>query len=337
MTRIPTWPITALLSLCLALGMVGCGRAAPSGESSTHTDEDHHEGKDHEGEQHGEDHEEEERGGAIHLADATQRALGMTVMPAELKPLEQTLEVTGQIAQDTDRLAHVNAPEAGTLKEWLVTIGQQGGAQTPVAGVLSNPSDTPLQVLAPRSGLVLGLHTTVGTSVDPLTSLMTIADLSQVWATFDVYEQDVALVQVGQRLEARSVAYPDQVFPGKIVFVSPQVDQHTRTIKLRAQVENPDYALRLGMFVTGTLYIPTADEALVVPHEAIQRLNDERVVFVQTGPETFEARDVQIGNETGRQVEIREGLKPGEQVVAAGSFHLKAELLKGTLEEGHAH
>ena len=91
------------------------------------------------------------------------------------------------------------------------------------------------------------------------------------------------------------------------------------------------------MFVTGTLYIPTADEALVVPHEAIQRLNDERVVFVQTGPETFEARDVQIGNETGRQVEIREGLKPGEQVVAAGSFHLKAELLKGTLEEGHAH
>ncbi|MDP3723882.1 MAG: efflux RND transporter periplasmic adaptor subunit [Candidatus Omnitrophota bacterium] len=318
MSRIRPWPITALLALCLALGMVGCGRAGPSGESSTHTDEEH---------------EGEERGGAIHLAQATQQALDMTVMPAELKPLEQTLEVTGHIAQDTDRLAHVNAPEAGTLKELLVTIGQQVVAETPVAIVASNSSGTPVQVAAPRSGLVLGLHASVGASVDPLTSLMTIADLSQVWATFDVYEQDVALVQVGQRLEAQSVAYPDRVFPGKIVFVSPQVDQHTRTIKLRAQVENPDYALRLGMFVTGTLYIPTADEALVVPHEAIQRLEDERVVFVQTGPETFEARDVQIGNETGRQVEILAGLNAGEQVVAAGSFHLKAELLKDTLED----
>jgi multidrug efflux pump subunit AcrA (membrane-fusion protein) len=329
--------MTALLSLSLAFGIVGCGRAAPSGESSEHTDEDHHAEKQHKGEEHGEEHEGEERGGALHLAQATQQALELTVVPAEVKLLEHTLDVTGQIAQDTDRLTHVNAPEAGTLNELLVTIGQRVEAQTPVATLTSNSSETAIQVTAPRSGLVLGLHTTVGASVDPLTSLMTIADLSQVWATFDVYEQDVALVQVGQRLEVRSVAYPDRLFPGKIVFISPQVDQHTRTIKLRAQVENPDYALKLGMFVTGTLYIPTAEEALVVPHDAIQRIEEERVVFVQTGPETFEARDVQVGSETQRHVEILEGLKPGERVVAAGSFHLKAELLKGTLEEGHAH
>src|SRR3990167_3978137 len=262
--RQPQWK---LIPLCLLALLAGCER--------------------HQAEQE-ETRKEDAQMATIHMASATQQALSLQVVPAELKPLEQALQVTGQIAQDTDRLAHVNAPEAGTLKEWFVTIGQQVEAQTPVAVVLSNPSDTPLQVLAPRSGLVLGLHTTVGTSVDPLTSLMTIADLSQVWATFDVNEQDVALVQVGQRLEARSVAYQDQVFPGKIVFVSPQVDQHTRTIKLRAQVENPNYALKLGMFVTGTLYIPTAKDALVIPHAALQRIEDERVVFVQTGPETFE-------------------------------------------------
>jgi cobalt-zinc-cadmium efflux system membrane fusion protein len=166
---------------------------------------------------------------------------------------------------------------------------------------------------------------------------MTIADLSQVWATFDVYEQDVALVQVGQRIEAQSVAYPDRTFPGTVVFVSPQVDQHTRTIKVRAQVENADYALKLGMFVTGTLYIPMAEETLVVPHAAVQRIEDERVVFVQTEPETFEARDVQTGKETRAYIQILDGLKVGEPVVASGSFHLKAELLKGTFEEGHAH
>lgn len=309
--------VVIFTGLLLPLVLFGCGRSPQAPQSMEHEEEGHRE--------------------AIHLLQATQQALGVTVVPAELKPLEQTLQVTGQIAQDTDRLVHVNAPEAGTLKELLVTIGQRVEKQSPVAVVTSNPQQTPLQVLASRAGLILGIHTNVGASVDTLSSLMTIADLSQVWATFDVYEQDIALVQLGQRIEVQSVAYPDRIFSGQVVFVSPQVDQHTRTIKVRAQVENPDYALKLGMFVAGTLYIPTADEALVVPHEAIQRLEEERVVFVQTGPETFEARDVQIGNETGRQVEILEGLKPGEAVVAFGSFHLKAELLKGSLEAEHAH
>lgn len=313
-----TWWCRFLLgSACLSVLLVGCGRSKPTDESS-----------EHEGEQHR---------ATIHIAQTTQQALGITVVPAVVTPLEQTLQVTGQIAQDTDRLAHVNAPEAGTLKELMVTIGQRVEEQTPLAVVVSNPQQTSIQVLAPRAGLVLGIHTNVGTSVDTLSSLMTLADLSQVWATFDVYEQDVALVQVGQRIEVQSVAYPARTFPGSVVFVSPQVDQHTRTIKVRAQVENPDYALKLGMFVTGTLYIPTEEDALVVPHAAVQRIEDERVVFVQTGLETFEARDVQTGKETRASIQILDGLRPDEPVVASGSFHLKAELLKEILEEGHAH
>jgi len=310
-------PMAIVAGVMCVLVLSGCGRSPAAPESAEHAEEGHRE--------------------AVRLSQVTQQALGITVVPVELKPFEQTLSVTGQIAQDTDRLVHVNAPDAGVLHEVLVTIGQRVEAQAPVAVIQSNPSQQAVQVVAPRAGLVLGVHATVGASVDPLTSLMTIADLSQVWATFDLYEQDVALAQVGQRIEAQSVAYPDRFFPGAVVFVSPQVDQHTRTIKVRARMENPDYALKLGMFVTGTLYIPTAEEALIVPHAAVQRIEDEPVVFVQTGPETFEARDVQLGYEAPNQVQVLEGLKPGEPVVASGSFHLKAELLKGTLEEGHAH
>ena len=87
------------------------------------------------------------------------------------------------------------------------------------------------------------------------------------------------------------------------------------------------------MFVAGTLSIPTAEHALIVPHAAIQRIEGQRVVFVQTGPETFEPRDVKVGQESAAGVQVLEGLTPGDQVVAAGSFHLKGELLKGTLEE----
>ena len=305
----PTW---RCLALCLLALLAGCER--------------------HRSEQ-GAPREEDARAATIHMASATQQALGVQVAPAELKALEQTLQLTGQIAQDTDRLVHVNAPEAGILKELLVAIGQRVEPGTPLAIVTSNPGQTPMQVVAPRAGLILGIHLTAGASVDSLTSLMTIADLSQVWATFDVYEQDVALVQVGQRIEARSVAYPDRVFAGTTVFVSPQVDQHTRTIKVRAQIDNPDDALKLGMFVAGTLSIPTAEHALIVPHAAIQRIEGQRVVFVQTGPETFEPRDVKVGQESAAGVQVLEGLTPGDQVVAAGSFHLKGELLKGTLEE----
>ena len=307
---------SVVIIACSLLALPGCGRAKPA-----HEDE----------------HEDEAHQAAIHLARATQEALGITVVAAEVKPLEQTLEVTGQIAQDTDRLSHVNPPEAGTVAQLLVTIGQQVQPETPVAVVTSTKTQAPIQILAPREGLVLGVHTSVGATVDTLTSLMTIADLSQVWATFDLYEQDVALAQVGQRIDAESIAYPGRTFPGQVVFISPQVDPHTRTIKVRARIENPDYALKLGMFVTGTLYIPTAEQALVVPRAALQRIEKEPVIFVQTGPETFEAREVKSGQETRREVQILEGVKPGESVVASGSFHLKAELLKGTLEEGHAH
>ena len=307
-----THPQSWLLMLCLVAVLSGCGRHQPSQEAAAHP---------------------EAGPASIHLASATQQALGIQIIPAELKPLEQTLQVTGQIAQDTDRLSHVNAPEAGTVNALLVTIGQRVEQGAPLAVVLSNPSQTPVDVSAPRAGLILGVHVSPGASVDMLTSLMTIADLSSVGATFDLYEQDVALAQVGQRIDVQSVAYPSRIFSGNVVFVSPQVDAHTRTMKVRAQIDNAEYALKLGMFVTGTLHIPTAEQALVVPHAALQRMASKRVVFIQTGPETFQPRDVQVGQESTTGIQILEGVQPGEQVVATGSFHLKGELLKGTLED----
>ena len=323
MIRMASWPMAAFFSFCLVLGVAGCGRAGPGGESPAHSSEDHHDSEEH--------------GGTLHLVQAAQEVLGITIVPAEVKPLEQTLEVTGQIAQDTDRIVHVNAPEAGSLTKLLVTSGQRVEAQQPLAELTPSNTMDPVEVLAPQAGLILGVHVSSGAPADPLTCLLTIADLSRVWATFDVYEQDIGRLQVGQRIEAQSVAYPDRVFRGTIVFISPQVDQDTRTIKVRADIENPEYALKLGMFVTGTVYIPTADEALVVPQEAVQHIEDKDVVFVQTEPERFEPRDVRIGTATRTQAHILEGLQAGELVAASGSFHLKAELLKETLEEGHAH
>ena len=314
------WPQQILWIVVVGTVFVGCGRSPSSSQPNESAAGEH------------EVHQRQ-----IRLAQATQEALGLTVASAELKPLEQTLQVTGQIAQDTDRLIHVNPPESGTLAKLLVKLGDRVEAGTQLALLESNKANSTIQMVAPGPGLVIGTHVTPGAPVDTLTSLMTIADLSQVWATFDLYEQDIGLVKVGQKIEAASVAYPGRAFLGVVIFISPQVDPHTRTIKVRAQIENPDYALKLGMFVTGILYVPLAKEALVVPHEAIQRIEEENVVFVQTDTEIFQSREVRLGTQTRTQAQILEGLQPGERVAAAGSFHLKAELLKGQLEESHAH
>jgi len=279
---------------------------------------------------------EEEHEGAIHIREEVQERLGISVVSVAMEPMDQLLEVTGQIAQDTDRFHHIHTPQSGKLAQIHVVLGERI-EQGSLLAVVGTPEESSIQVVAPVSGLVIGIHKKLGDSVDTLTSLMTIADLSQVWSTLDLYEQDAGLVEVGQRIDVISVAYPDRRFPAKVIFVSPRVDQHTRTIKIRAQVENPDYALKLGMFITGVLYIPVDKKALVVPRSAIQKIENESVVFVRLESDEFELRKVQVGQQTREYAQILEGLQAGEQVVAEGSFHLKAELLKGSLEEGHAH
>jgi len=322
------------------LGVLAGCNGAPSAQhevkSAGHDEHESHGSKHGEEKGHGEGREDEINS-IIHMEEETQSALNIMTAIAEVKPFERTLDVTGQVAQDSDRFHHVYSDRKGKLNAFLVSAGQRVEKGKPIAKIDVNETEGTSEVLAPISGLVMGTHISRGASVDTLTSLMTIADLSQVWATFDFYEQDVGLVKAGQRIDVYSVAYPDRAFPGKVIFVSPQVDPHTRTIKVRAQVENTDYALKLGMFVRGLLYVPTFEEVLIIPSSAIQNIKEERFVFIRRGPDEFEAREVEIGQETPRHAEIQRGLREGDQIVSSGSFHFKAELLKGTLEEGHAH
>lgn len=318
------------LAAVFLLSLPGCGPGgtdAPNDHSEHEGHEEHSEHAEHE-----EGHQE-----VATIALETQQALGLTIEAAEVRQLERRLEVTGQIAQDTERLVHVHPPQVGVLTKLLVNVGDRVEQGAVIAQVTTKDHPGPVDVTTPRAGLVIGMPVSPGSPVDTLTSLATVADLGQVSATFDLYEQDIGVVAIGQRIEASSVAYPGRVFTGKIVFVSPQVDQHTRTIKIRGQLDNPDYALKLGMFVTGAILIPTTEQTLAVPRVSVQRLEDTEVVFVQTAPDAFQVRPVQLGHAAGEHVQVLEGLQPGEPVVTVGSFHLKAELMKGTLEEGHAH
>lgn len=187
-------------------------------------------------------------------------------------------------------------------------------------------------VRAPFGGAVTAANVAPGEAVDTERELFTISDLSTVWVLGDLYQKDLASVRAGQRAEITTEAYPDDTFVGRITNVSDVLDLNTRTAKVRAEVTNRERRLKVQMFVT--MQIPTTAERprVVVPTAAIQQIDDNTVVFVQTGDDTFQKRVVRVGLGIGGLVPIDDGLKAGERVVTDGAFMLKSKLKAGSIE-----
>jgi cobalt-zinc-cadmium efflux system membrane fusion protein len=156
---------------------------------------------------------------------------------------------------------------------------------------------------------------------DPTQSLMTVADLSTIWVTALVSENDVAAVAKNQDAEVTLTAYPDKVLHGKVLFVSDVLEADSRRNKIRIAFANADYALKPNMFATVTL--AGREQSLVVlPSSALLMNNDRTTVFVATAPWTFERRTVDPLLDEGQSVAIRSGVMAGEQVLVKGGILL---------------
>jgi cobalt-zinc-cadmium efflux system membrane fusion protein len=174
---------------------------------------------------------------------------------------------------------------------------------------VAHPSPV-IDVLAPISGVITEQNVTAAggvKSIDSSPNLFTIADLSHVWITCDIYENDLANVHLNDSAEVRLNAYPGQIFQGRISDIGPILDSNVRTAKARIDVENPG-VMRLGMFAQATLHGQQTHMGVVVPSSAVLHLHDRDWVFVP-----------QEGNRF-RRVEVRGGglAKPGRQVVVSG-------------------
>lgn len=194
------------------------------------------------------------------------------------------------------------------------------------------------ELVAPLSGIVTRRHTTVGEVVAPTaeSAPFVVADLSTVWVNLTVYQRDLAHVEPGQPVDIQfGHAIPDA--QGTIAFVSPALDETTRTATARIVLENPDGHWRPGLFVTGRIETGHESTPVVVPRSAITELDGKRVVFVQTD-QGFEPRQVSVGRTTSEKAEILRGLKTGERYVVRNLLVLKAELNRAALEHaGHVH
>lgn len=191
-----------------------------------------------------------------------------------------------------------------------------------------------VSIISPIAGNVVEREAVAGQVVGPDTRLFTVADLGRVWLNIDIYDKDLGRVRVGQAVEVRSDAFPDDVFHGKLDHIGQVVDTATRTLKARVEIENNRERLRPGMFVRASIAIPLSSGIPVVPAGAIQEIDGRSVVFVPRGADGFEVRAVAAGEATrdGRVV-VHSGVDVGDRIVAAGSFALKSELLKGSFAD----
>lgn len=158
--------------------------------------------------------------------------------------------------------------------------------------------------------------------------LFGVTDLSTVWLYADVYERDIASVAVGQEVAVTTPAYPGQTFSGMISFISPIIDDATRTTKVRVELSNPDGKLKPNMFATAAIKAPLS-ETVVIPASSLLDTGTRKVVFVAQDESTFVKRDIVTGQESNGLIQVLSGLNPGDTVVTQAAFLIDSQTQLG--------
>jgi membrane fusion protein, heavy metal efflux system len=193
-----------------------------------------------------------------------------------------------------------------------------------------------MEVRAPFAGEIVERNAVRGALVEPGKSLFTVADRSVMWAMLNIPEAVLGRVKVGQTVELRLGALPGQMFTGKLTWIGAEVDEKSRMARARVEVANLEGVLKARMFAQARILTRTADQALLLPSAAIQRIEGKSFVFVKLAEDMFEARVVRTGAKFDGWVEISEGLKAGEVVAVEHVFPLKSAFLISRLGAGCA-
>ena len=196
-----------------------------------------------------------------------------------------------------------------------------------------------LEVTTPLGGDIVFRHAVQGEAVGPMTKLYQVADMSTVWLWIGVYESDMSKVEEGQAVRFTVMGGESEVSPavyeGKVTWVGVEVDQTTRTTKVRAELPNPDGKLRAHQFGKARIALGVPHKALTITKGAVQRYEGVDLVFLTESPGVYRPQRIKaepFGR--GDLLEVSWGLEPGQSVVTDGSFLLKTEIMKGSIGAG---
>src|SRR5260221_2681283 len=187
-------------------------------------------------------------------------------------------------------------------------------------------------VRAPFDGELGVRHIYVGQFLTAGTQIVTLTDLSELYANFTVTEKDSGNLKVGQTVRIAVDAYPGRTFEGTITAIEPQISSDTRNIRVQATIANPDHILKPGMFATTTVVLPDKPPVVTVPETAVDYTLYGDSVFLITEKKEDDGKTsltsvrtfVRTGNRVNGRAEILSGLKPGDRVVAVGQLKLQS-------------
>lgn len=182
-------------------------------------------------------------------------------------------------------------------------------------------------VTAPRSGIIILRDVDPGELIEADKALFQVSDLSRVWLVAQVFEKDVTKIRRGLPVRVKVDSLPKEVFSGTLDFVDSRIEPTTRTLPVRATIDNPARHLVPEMFARLIVRVDTTS-ALVIPAEAVQQIGESSVVYVEVSPHTYQEKKVETSRNLGDKVEIVSGLLPSDTVVVQGSVQLLGQSLE---------
>jgi cobalt-zinc-cadmium efflux system membrane fusion protein len=243
----------------------------------------------------------------------------------------ESVNLTGRVQADPERLAQVGARFPGVVQSIDVRLGEGVSAGTALARIQSNESLQTYTLKAPIKGVILRRDVQPGMATGD-GPLFVIADLSQVWVELDVFARHIGQVESGQPVTIETL--DGTRLPGRIDWVAPLTLHASQSVQARVILDNVEGRLRPGQFVRGRVTVAEYPVALAVRQSAIQRFRDFQVVFARFG-ETYEVRMLQLGRQNSEWAEVLGGLKPGSEYVTGNSYLIKADIEKSGASHDH--
>ena len=183
-------------------------------------------------------------------------------------------------------------------------------------------------IYAHVSGTVTDIKVNQGSHIMDAMPIFSVADLNTVWASFDVYENQIAQFEKGQKIKVGTNAYPDKTFPATVSFIDPVLDQSTRTVTLRATLNNKNGLLKPGMFVTGIIDDTSQNLSnnISIPSSAVLWTGERSLVYVKVYRDepVFEMREITLGARQSNRYQVLNGLQNGDEIVTHGTFTIDA-------------
>lgn len=282
-------------------------------------------------------------GGPVTLSEAQQKNLGLETAEAEIADLVPTVEVPAVLVLPPERHARITAPFEGRVTGLLVKLGDLVRKDQPLLEVSPLVVGSPNQELkAPLDGIVIDQPAVIGTTFKPETILMQTGDYEELLAQGLFYQSpELTKITTGQKATLALDIFPGESFEGFIQRVDPGHEEASPFFHIYALVPNRDDKLHPNYRARMSIETGDPQTVIAVPQRAVLGNLGKLFVFVESEPGTYERREVVTGMKSGDQIEIIEGVLPGDRVVTVGNYQLQYVLPQGgpaiDSDHGHAH